>query len=132
MRAFGAEAENDSHRHAHRGHTKARQPTRGDRQPTRWAPPAARGVRGHRLALGLSQHQLAWRTGVNQSTISRLETGRIRSMRIRTLARIVGVLDLDPDFLFRGEPRAPSRRLPGMLTLKPAGSADVNNPRMTR
>ncbi len=75
------------------------------------------GVRRRRLAERLSQQQLAWRTGVAQSTISRLETSRLRSMKIATLARIVGVLDLGPTFLFPAEPNAPhapTRRLPGM------------------
>jgi predicted transcriptional regulator len=39
----------------------------------------------------LAQQQLAWRTGVAQSTISRLGTSRLRSTKIGTLARIVGV-----------------------------------------
>ena len=74
----------------------------------------ASAVRRRRLAERLSQQQLAWRTGVAQSTISRLETCRLRSMKIGTLARIVGVLDLGPGFLFPDEPRPPTRRLPGM------------------
>ena len=75
-----------------------------------------RGIRGGRLAHGLSQQQLAWRTGVNQSTISRLENAGLRSMRIGTLARIIGVLDMGPEFLFRGEPPSSHRRLPGGTT----------------
>jgi transcriptional regulator with XRE-family HTH domain len=74
----------------------------------------ATGVRRRRLAEQLSQQQLAWRTGVAQSTISRLETCRLRSMKIGTLARIVGVLDLGSGFLVPDEPPGPTRRLPGM------------------
>ena len=74
----------------------------------------ADAVRRRRLGDHLSQQQLAWRTGVAQSTISRLETCRLRSMKIGTLARIVGVLDMGPSFLFANEPDAPRRRLPGM------------------
>ena len=75
----------------------------------------AQAIRRRRLALRVSQQQLAWRTGVAQSTISRLETCRLGSMKIRTLARIVAVLELGPAFLFPGEPRAPTRRLPGTI-----------------
>ncbi len=71
------------------------------------------GVRQARLAQGLSQRQLGWRVGLNQSTISRLETGRLRTMLMVTLARIKGVLRLGPNQLFQGEPPGPTRRLPG-------------------
>jgi DNA-binding Xre family transcriptional regulator len=84
----------------------------------------ARGVRQRRLAERLSQQQLAWRTGVAQSTISRLETCRLGSMKIRTLARIVGVLDIGASFLFPDEPHTPTRRLPGMPAVStPSGRA---------
>jgi transcriptional regulator with XRE-family HTH domain len=73
-----------------------------------------RGVRRWRLARRLSQQQLAWRTGVGQSTISRLENARMRSLRIGTLARIIGVLEVSADFIFPGEPAPSGRRLPGM------------------
>lgn len=71
------------------------------------------GVRIARLRQGLSQRQLGWRVGLNQSTISRLETGRLRTMRMVTLARVIGVVRMGSDHLFPGEPSAPSRRLPG-------------------
>ena len=73
----------------------------------------ASGIRRRRVASAVTQRQLAWRTGVNQSTISRLETGRLRTMRMITLARIIGVLNLPADFLFPGEPPPATRRLPG-------------------
>ena len=57
-------------------------------------------VRQWRLLTGLSQRQLALKVGLNQSTISRLETGLLRSLRLVTLARIIGVLH-DP---LLGEP----------------------------
>ena len=69
-------------------------------------------VRRARLGQGMSQRQLGWRAGLNQSTISRLESGRLRTMRMVTLARIVGILRLGPDRLFPGEPAASTRRLP--------------------
>jgi transcriptional regulator with XRE-family HTH domain len=70
-------------------------------------------VRERRLQYRLSQQQLAFRTGVNQSTISRLENARLRTMKICTLARIMVVLELGAGYLFPGEPTGPSRRLPG-------------------
>ena len=71
------------------------------------------GVRRRRLLLGLSQQQLAWRVGVSQSVISRLETGRLRGIRFKTVAGIVGVLDVSPSTIFPGEPPPPIRRRPG-------------------
>ena len=70
-------------------------------------------VRQRRLLYRLSQRQLAAGAGVDQSTISRLENWRLRTMRIATLARIVGTLELGPRFLFPNDPPAPARRLPG-------------------
>ena len=72
-----------------------------------------RGVRRARLAQGLSQRQLGWRVGLNQSTISRLETGRLRTMRMLTLARVMGVVRMGTNHLFPDEPPGPTRRLPG-------------------
>ena len=71
------------------------------------------GVRGARLSAGLSQRQLAWRCGLHQSIISRLETGRLRGMRFRTLARILGAVRASPGIVFPDEPPPPRRRLPG-------------------
>lgn len=41
----------------------------------------------------LTQQQLAQGAGVNQSTISRLERGRLKGMRLRRLAQIVARLN---------------------------------------
>jgi transcriptional regulator with XRE-family HTH domain len=71
------------------------------------------GIKRGRLDQGLSQRQLAFRVGLNQSTISRLETGHLRTMGMVTLARIIGVLRIGPGFVFGGEPLAPTRRMPG-------------------
>lgn len=71
------------------------------------------GVRAGRLRLGWSQRQLAWRIGISQSVISRLETGKLQGLRLRTLARIVGVLEAGAGYEFPGGPPAPTRRLPG-------------------
>ena len=72
-----------------------------------------RGVRRARLKAGLSQRQLGWRSGLNQSTISRLETGRLRTMRMVTLARVMGTVLMTSDQLFPDEPPSSRRRLPG-------------------
>jgi transcriptional regulator with XRE-family HTH domain len=69
-------------------------------------------VRAARLSQNLTQRQLAWRCGLAQSTISRLETGRLPGMRLRTLAGIVGVLSARPEPSY-GEPAPATRRLPG-------------------
>lgn len=66
-----------------------------------------------RIAARLTQRQLGYRVGLNQSTLSRLETGRLRAMRMITLARILGALNLGSDLAFPGEPPGPTRRLPG-------------------
>lgn len=71
------------------------------------------GVRRSRLDLGLSQRQLGWRVGLNQSTISRLETGQLRTMRMITLARIMGTVRMRSADLFPDEPPSPTRKLPG-------------------
>lgn len=72
-------------------------------------------VRSSRLNLGLSQRQLAWGVGMSQSTISRLESGTLRGMRLPKLALIIGAVRLDPRFIRSGEPPAPRRRLPGQM-----------------
>lgn len=72
-----------------------------------------------RIAASLTQRQLAFRVGLNQSTVSRLENGRLHAMRLVTLARIIGVLNLDPGTTFQGEPPAPTRRLPGERLVRP-------------
>ncbi len=71
-------------------------------------------IRGARLRSGLTQRQLAWRSGLAQSTVSRLETGKLPGMRLRTLAGIIGVLNgrIRYPHAFDGPPAA-TRRLPG-------------------
>lgn len=66
-----------------------------------------------RLRLGLSQRQLGWRVGLAQSTISRLENGRLRGISFKNLAAIVGVLSTAPGFQLADVPPRPRRRLPG-------------------
>ena len=61
----------------------------------------------------MSQEQVAWRALVCQSTISKLETGKLQGMRLRTLARIVGVTRVPADAVLADMPPSPTRRLPG-------------------
>ncbi|HYN70284.1 MAG TPA: helix-turn-helix transcriptional regulator [Candidatus Eisenbacteria bacterium] len=66
-----------------------------------------RMLRGQR---GLSQRALAARSGLSQSTISKLETGIARGVRIRVLARMLAGLDrplehpLDRPWIVAGPP----------------------------
>ena len=69
-------------------------------------------VRASRLRAHLSQQQLAWRVGLSQSMISRLETGHLRGIRYRMLARIAGAVWFTADWVADGPP-PPTRRLPG-------------------
>ena len=64
-------------------------------------------VRSARLGIGLSQHQLSRRAGLDQSVISRLETGKLNGIRWQTLARLVGVLESGRPFRFPRDPRFP-------------------------
>jgi predicted transcriptional regulator len=74
-----------------------------------------RVIRQARYRSELSQRQLEWICGVDQTVISRLENGRIRHMRVQSVARVVaglaGHITID-----RGEawpmPVRAARRLP--------------------
>ena len=63
-------------------------------------------MRRARRRMGWSQRDLAARTGVHQSTISRFERGDRVSIRFSRFARIVAVLD-GLDFLPHGAARDP-------------------------
>jgi transcriptional regulator with XRE-family HTH domain len=78
------------------------------------------GIRGARLRRGLSQQQLAWHVGLSQSMISRVETGHLRGIRFRMLARVAGALSMGADWLVAGGPPPPTRRLPGEHRYEPA------------
>jgi predicted transcriptional regulator len=49
-------------------------------------------IRQARYNCQLSQRQLEWVCGVDQTVISRLENGRIRHMRVQRVARVVAGL----------------------------------------
>ena len=56
-----------------------------------------------RLQCGLSQRQLEARSGVDQTVICRLETGKRTTRSVRQVARLLDALDADPA---RGLPRS--------------------------
>ena len=66
-------------------------------------------VRLARLRRGYSQRQLAWQVSMAQSTISRLESGTLRGMRLARLAMIFGVLQGNPRISITDSPPAPRR-----------------------
>ena len=59
-----------------------------------------RQFRRRRERIGFSQRQLQELSGIDQSVISRLETGKLRGLRFSRLARLVdalgGIGDADP------------------------------------
>jgi transcriptional regulator with XRE-family HTH domain len=61
----------------------------------------ARNLRRLRLAAGLSQEQLARRTGIHPTEVSRLERAA-REPRLRTLLRLAKGLDISIDKLVSG------------------------------
>jgi DNA-binding XRE family transcriptional regulator len=70
-------------------------------------------VRRARLRHGLSQQQLGWYVGLDQTTISRLETAKLKGMRFKMLARLIGMLVSGDAFELPDAPSRPARRLPG-------------------
>ncbi|MFE6865989.1 helix-turn-helix transcriptional regulator [Kitasatospora sp. NPDC057692] len=73
---------------------------RADVQRHRWE--VGRRIRAHRLAVGLSQVQLADRIGMDHRTISRAENGR-HAISIDIAFRIAEGLGLPSWRLFRDE-----------------------------
>lgn len=61
----------------------------------------AKNLREARTAAGLSQDQLADRTGLHPTEISRLERA-VREPRLGTIVRLARGLDLPAERLFRG------------------------------
>lgn len=69
--------------------------------------------RARRLERGWTQAELGWRSRIDQSVISRLETGRLRGIRLSRLALIAAALDgVDIPSLGDSPPPRPRRRLP--------------------
>ncbi len=61
---------------------------------------------------GWSQAELARRSGVHQSVISRLESGRSQSVSLGNLEKLAGALECDPGYLIakRAEAQQPAPR----------------------
>ena len=70
-------------------------------------------VRRARLRHGLSQRQLGWYVALDQTTISRLETAKLKGMRFSTLCRVIGTISRADAFELPDAPIRSTRRLPG-------------------
>lgn len=83
-----------------------------------WPPKAlakiGRGILRMRLFWGWSQADLEYRSGVDQTTISRLERGVQRGLSLRRLAKILDALRVG-DVLFEKPPTIPQTDLEIML-----------------
>ena len=60
------------------------------------------GLRWWRRARGLTQRELSARSGVQQRTISRIESGLVEEPRTRTLVKLAGALGVEPFDLLVG------------------------------
>ncbi|MCI0584774.1 MAG: helix-turn-helix domain-containing protein [Chloroflexi bacterium] len=77
------------------------------------------GVRTGRHRAQLTQQQLGWLVGVSQSAISKLETGTIQGLRLRTIARIVAEIETRSDYAFPNGPRPEPWELLGRASAEP-------------
>ena len=53
-----------------------------------------RWIRASRVQLGMTQAQLAHRAGVSQTTVSRLERGKLEGLALYRLVAIIAALDV--------------------------------------
>ncbi|MFL5496412.1 MAG: helix-turn-helix domain-containing protein [Gemmatimonadales bacterium] len=68
-------------------------------------------LRELRLALGLTQAELAAQAGVRRATVSRLENTRVSAIDLEVLEKLANLLRIEPGFLLsRTPPREPARR----------------------
>ena len=72
-----------------------------------------------RAARGISQAELAKRIGVSQPAIARLESGRVKNLTIKTLARYAAALGGQVRIEIVKDPR-PRRAVPLRVTRKKA------------
>ncbi len=61
-------------------------------------------LRTSRRVAGMTQQHLENLTGIDQTTLSRLDNGHLRSLRLMRLARLIGTLN-DPALAGRASPR---------------------------
>jgi len=87
-------------------------------------------LRELRLALGLTQAQLASRARVRRATVSRLENARITSIDLEVLEKLADVLGVEPGFLLTQMPVWTARRQPGQRTSQRwRGGSRIRGPR---
>ena len=67
-------------------------------------------VKELRVALGLTQAELAARAGIRRATVSRIENRQVTAIDFRVLERLADVLGVDPGFLFARVPVAGVKR----------------------
>ena len=68
-------------------------------------------LRELRLALGLTQAELAVRAGVRRATVSRLENIPVSAVNLEVLEKLADLLRVEPGFLLSRTPTAgPARR----------------------
>ncbi len=93
-------------------------------------------VRRRRHQLGITQKELEWLSGIDQTLISKLENGRLKGMRWSRFGRLVGALgglsedDPEPDWRQRGDRRGieGARYRPRAISLEEDGTDDVDEP----
>lgn len=66
-------------------------------------------VKELRLALGLTQRELAARAGIRRATVSRIENRQVTAIDFRVLEKLADVLGVDPGFLVTRAPVLPRR-----------------------
>jgi transcriptional regulator with XRE-family HTH domain len=71
---------------------------------------AGKRIKGLRKTMGLTQPELAKLAGIQQGSLSELETGETKRPRGDTLVRIAKALQVDPDWLITGT-GSPARAL---------------------
>jgi transcriptional regulator with XRE-family HTH domain len=95
--------------------------------------PRARSYAGHmssetmgdrikrlRVARGLSQEQLGELVGVGKSAVSQWEGDSTKNLKLKTLARVLAVLNTDLQYLVWGEDRGPDGKTPPKLARRRA------------
>jgi transcriptional regulator with XRE-family HTH domain len=69
-------------------------------------------LRELRLALGLTQGELAARARTRRATVSRLENSRVTAIDLDVLEKLADVLGVEPGFLLSRTPAAAGVRRP--------------------
>lgn len=64
-------------------------------------------IRELRLALGLTQAELAARAGVRRATLSRLENARVTAIDLGVLEKVADLFGVEPGFLLSRSPSPP-------------------------